>query len=127
MHFRSLASTFSTSSCHLSLMRSTDSECASPIWYSRCSLSAISFHIQSPSFSPLRSARITSGSGLGLDSPRFSQYSPFLHAKSARSFLLFFLSICLSLLHISEPTRLLSISYAVFCLKKKKKNKIYKI
>eukprot|EP00658_Telonema_sp_P-2_P036586 TRINITY_DN26432_c0_g1_i8.p1 TRINITY_DN26432_c0_g1~~TRINITY_DN26432_c0_g1_i8.p1 ORF type:complete len:1050 (-),score=169.06 TRINITY_DN26432_c0_g1_i8:69-3218(-) len=29
---------------------------------------------------------------------------------------------CLSLIHISEPTRLLSISYAVFCLKKKKKN-----
>src|SRR5674536_220515 len=29
----------------------------------------------------------------------------------------------LSLIHISEPTRLLSISYAVFCLKKKK---IYK-
>ena len=27
-----------------------------------------------------------------------------------------------SLIHISEPTRLLSISYAVFCLKKKKKN-----
>eukprot|EP00658_Telonema_sp_P-2_P001407 TRINITY_DN10526_c0_g1_i7.p2 TRINITY_DN10526_c0_g1~~TRINITY_DN10526_c0_g1_i7.p2 ORF type:complete len:102 (-),score=29.70 TRINITY_DN10526_c0_g1_i7:83-388(-) len=34
--------------------------------------------------------------------------------------------INLSLIHISEPTRLLSISYAVFCLKKKKKknNKI---
>eukprot|EP00658_Telonema_sp_P-2_P080298 TRINITY_DN7965_c0_g1_i3.p2 TRINITY_DN7965_c0_g1~~TRINITY_DN7965_c0_g1_i3.p2 ORF type:complete len:116 (-),score=39.96 TRINITY_DN7965_c0_g1_i3:96-443(-) len=30
----------------------------------------------------------------------------------------------LSLIHISEPTRLLSISYAVFCLKKKKKNTI---
>src|SRR5674536_249799 len=29
--------------------------------------------------------------------------------------------INLSLIHISEPTRLLSISYAVFCLKKKKK------
>ena len=29
---------------------------------------------------------------------------------------------CLSLIHISEPTRLLSISYAVFCLKKKKKH-----
>ena len=29
----------------------------------------------------------------------------------------------LSLIHISEPTRLLSISYAVFCLKKKKINK----
>eukprot|EP00658_Telonema_sp_P-2_P082269 TRINITY_DN8661_c0_g1_i1.p1 TRINITY_DN8661_c0_g1~~TRINITY_DN8661_c0_g1_i1.p1 ORF type:complete len:456 (+),score=69.76 TRINITY_DN8661_c0_g1_i1:182-1549(+) len=29
----------------------------------------------------------------------------------------------LSLIHISEPTRLLSISYAVFCLKKKKKYK----
>ena len=26
---------------------------------------------------------------------------------------------CLALIHISEPTRLLSISYAVFCLKKK--------
>eukprot|EP00658_Telonema_sp_P-2_P075789 TRINITY_DN65545_c0_g1_i1.p1 TRINITY_DN65545_c0_g1~~TRINITY_DN65545_c0_g1_i1.p1 ORF type:complete len:121 (+),score=25.06 TRINITY_DN65545_c0_g1_i1:67-429(+) len=29
----------------------------------------------------------------------------------------------LSLIHISEPTRLLSISYAVFCLKKKKRQK----
>ncbi|KQI07115.1 hypothetical protein K777_10155, partial [Campylobacter coli CVM 41970] len=29
-------------------------------------------------------------------------------------------SLQLSLIHISEPTRLLSISYAVFCLKKKK-------
>eukprot|EP00658_Telonema_sp_P-2_P076512 TRINITY_DN6710_c0_g1_i2.p1 TRINITY_DN6710_c0_g1~~TRINITY_DN6710_c0_g1_i2.p1 ORF type:complete len:111 (-),score=25.20 TRINITY_DN6710_c0_g1_i2:100-432(-) len=29
----------------------------------------------------------------------------------------------LSLIHISEPTRLLSISYAVFCLKKKKTRK----
>eukprot|EP00658_Telonema_sp_P-2_P010923 TRINITY_DN14159_c0_g1_i1.p2 TRINITY_DN14159_c0_g1~~TRINITY_DN14159_c0_g1_i1.p2 ORF type:complete len:118 (-),score=29.70 TRINITY_DN14159_c0_g1_i1:100-453(-) len=29
----------------------------------------------------------------------------------------------LSLIHISEPTRLLSISYAVFCLKKKKEDK----
>ena len=28
---------------------------------------------------------------------------------------------CLSLIHISEPTRLGMISYAVFCLKKKKK------
>eukprot|EP00658_Telonema_sp_P-2_P078724 TRINITY_DN7441_c0_g1_i3.p1 TRINITY_DN7441_c0_g1~~TRINITY_DN7441_c0_g1_i3.p1 ORF type:complete len:301 (+),score=90.61 TRINITY_DN7441_c0_g1_i3:180-1082(+) len=34
--------------------------------------------------------------------------------------------VILSLIHISEPTRLLSISYAVFCLKKKKK-KIQKI
>ena len=32
----------------------------------------------------------------------------------------------LSLIHISEPTRLLSISYAVFCLKKKK-NTIHRI
>eukprot|EP00658_Telonema_sp_P-2_P004075 TRINITY_DN11527_c0_g1_i5.p1 TRINITY_DN11527_c0_g1~~TRINITY_DN11527_c0_g1_i5.p1 ORF type:complete len:115 (+),score=19.15 TRINITY_DN11527_c0_g1_i5:301-645(+) len=32
----------------------------------------------------------------------------------------------LSLIHISEPTRLLSISYAVFCLKKKKKTHINK-
>src|SRR5678815_5864038 len=28
-------------------------------------------------------------------------------------------AVVLSLIHISEPTRLLSISYAVFCLKKK--------
>eukprot|EP00658_Telonema_sp_P-2_P013180 TRINITY_DN14996_c0_g1_i1.p1 TRINITY_DN14996_c0_g1~~TRINITY_DN14996_c0_g1_i1.p1 ORF type:complete len:155 (-),score=50.66 TRINITY_DN14996_c0_g1_i1:32-496(-) len=32
-----------------------------------------------------------------------------------------FAALYLSLIHISEPTRLLSISYAVFCLKKKKK------
>ena len=32
----------------------------------------------------------------------------------------------LSLIHISEPTRLGMISYAVFCLKKKKKKKIHK-
>src|SRR5660397_265219 len=31
----------------------------------------------------------------------------------------------LSLIHISEPTRLRRISYAVFCLKKKKKRKKY--
>src|SRR5678815_1108642 len=29
-------------------------------------------------------------------------------------------NVLVSLIHISEPTRLLSISYAVFCLKKKK-------
>eukprot|EP00658_Telonema_sp_P-2_P045310 TRINITY_DN33248_c0_g1_i1.p2 TRINITY_DN33248_c0_g1~~TRINITY_DN33248_c0_g1_i1.p2 ORF type:complete len:131 (-),score=44.23 TRINITY_DN33248_c0_g1_i1:28-420(-) len=38
------------------------------------------------------------------------------HQKEAKVF-----NIHLSLIHISEPTRLLSISYAVFCLKKKKK------
>ena len=30
------------------------------------------------------------------------------------------LQLCLSLIHISEPTRQAEISYAVFCLKKKK-------
>ncbi len=30
--------------------------------------------------------------------------------------------VVLSLIHISEPTRQAEISYAVFCLKKKKKN-----
>ena len=34
------------------------------------------------------------------------------------------LALELSLIHISEPTRLLSISYAVFCLKKKKQKNI---
>ena len=33
----------------------------------------------------------------------------------------------LSLIHISEPTRLLSISYAVFCLKKTRKTKTLKL
>jgi len=37
--------------------------------------------------------------------------------------LIFVSTLLLSLIHISEPTRLLSISYAVFCLKKKKKKK----
>ena len=32
-------------------------------------------------------------------------------------------SLALSLIHISEPTRLGMISYAVFCLKKKKKKR----
>ena len=35
--------------------------------------------------------------------------------------------LSLSLIHISEPTRLLSISYAVFCLKKKKCDFINKV
>ena len=34
-----------------------------------------------------------------------------------------FLVVILSLIHISEPTRRTPISYAVFCLKKKKKKK----
>src|SRR5664279_3148752 len=34
---------------------------------------------------------------------------------------IFFLYVHLSLIHISEPTRRTPISYAVFCLKKKKK------
>src|SRR5660397_266974 len=33
------------------------------------------------------------------------------------------LTLSLSLIHISEPTRLRRMSYAVFCLKKKKKTK----
>ena len=35
--------------------------------------------------------------------------------------------VILSLIHISEPTRRTPISYAVFCLKKKKKNKKQKL
>eukprot|EP00658_Telonema_sp_P-2_P027445 TRINITY_DN21194_c0_g1_i1.p1 TRINITY_DN21194_c0_g1~~TRINITY_DN21194_c0_g1_i1.p1 ORF type:complete len:171 (-),score=45.77 TRINITY_DN21194_c0_g1_i1:41-553(-) len=36
----------------------------------------------------------------------------------------FLAATTLSLIHISEPTRLLSISYAVFCLKKKTNNRL---
>src|SRR5660398_291001 len=53
---------------------------------------------------------------------------PFLNLDSVQKvlwlFLIGFQSIYyLSLIHISEPTRLRRISYAVFCLKKKKKKK----
>ena len=45
-------------------------------------------------------------------------------AQSAAELMLMQSSVIkLSLIHISEPTRLLSISYAVFCLKKKRNNK----
>src|SRR5678815_3999645 len=40
--------------------------------------------------------------------------------KGAIESCLVYMTLYLSLIHISEPTRLLSISYAVFCLKKKK-------
>eukprot|EP00658_Telonema_sp_P-2_P034675 TRINITY_DN25300_c0_g1_i2.p1 TRINITY_DN25300_c0_g1~~TRINITY_DN25300_c0_g1_i2.p1 ORF type:complete len:419 (-),score=137.14 TRINITY_DN25300_c0_g1_i2:28-1284(-) len=43
-----------------------------------------------------------------------------------RSYLQLMMKQNLSLIHISEPTRLLSISYAVFCLKKKKKHSTYR-
>eukprot|EP00658_Telonema_sp_P-2_P029442 TRINITY_DN2239_c0_g1_i2.p1 TRINITY_DN2239_c0_g1~~TRINITY_DN2239_c0_g1_i2.p1 ORF type:complete len:211 (+),score=46.08 TRINITY_DN2239_c0_g1_i2:222-854(+) len=45
---------------------------------------------------------------------------PDMHAGDANNGAVMYLS----LIHISEPTRLLSISYAVFCLKKKKKKQI---
>src|SRR5678815_2130297 len=45
----------------------------------------------------------------------FSAGQAILAAKAGAAYVL-------SLIHISEPTRLLSISYAVFCLKKKKRN-----
>src|SRR5674536_390133 len=48
----------------------------------------------------------------------FGNYN--LHRRNFK-FLPAFIVLNLSLIHISEPTRLLSISYAVFCLKKKKK------
>src|SRR5678815_4802704 len=63
---------------------------------------------------------------------QFMKHDKFLFQVSGRApidlvnehFVRFFLTVGtlsdnLSLIHISEPTRLLSISYAVFCLKKK--------
>src|SRR5450756_3063000 len=49
--------------------------------------------------------------GTGEIADRLSEELPEVHVRH------------LSLIHISEPTRLGMISYAVFCLKKKKKNK----
>ena len=48
---------------------------------------------------------------------QFSKHQPQYLKKLYQAFL------PLSLIHISEPTRLGMISYAVFCLKKKNKNK----
>src|SRR5678816_1359929 len=42
-----------------------------------------------------------------------------VHLHDRLSLVTYIISYYLSLIHISEPTRLLSISYAVFCLKKK--------
>ena len=41
--------------------------------------------------------------------------------KSNHNFFKLYITCFLSLIHISEPTRQAEISYAVFCLKKKKK------
>eukprot|EP00658_Telonema_sp_P-2_P009370 TRINITY_DN13510_c0_g1_i1.p1 TRINITY_DN13510_c0_g1~~TRINITY_DN13510_c0_g1_i1.p1 ORF type:complete len:129 (-),score=22.02 TRINITY_DN13510_c0_g1_i1:100-486(-) len=70
------------------------------------------FHQGSPSCDPVRSVDICASTSqtlhhLKTTGPRCG------HQRSPSE---------LSLIHISEPTRLLSISYAVFCLKKKKKN-----
>eukprot|EP00658_Telonema_sp_P-2_P080856 TRINITY_DN8134_c0_g1_i1.p1 TRINITY_DN8134_c0_g1~~TRINITY_DN8134_c0_g1_i1.p1 ORF type:complete len:215 (+),score=45.52 TRINITY_DN8134_c0_g1_i1:298-942(+) len=51
----------------------------------------------------------------------FAEPSPFQSIPDA--FWYTIVTMSLSLIHISEPTRLLSISYAVFCLKKKKTKK----
>src|SRR5660398_335798 len=61
-------------------------------------------------------ARIQQNSGPGRMSPRCVCYG-FLHSLGGAVLW----DVDLSLIHISEPTRLRRISYAVFCLKKKKK------
>src|SRR5664279_5373783 len=58
---------------------------------------------------------------LNLYSPR--AFQQFLNRLSRGT--LSFVLLVLSLIHISEPTRRTPISYAVFCLKKKKKRKHY--
>ena len=67
---------------------------------------------------------------IGMVTVLSSRYPPLLRELHEPPFALFWrgtlpdpdtpvVAIVLSLIHISEPTRLLSISYAVFCLKKK--------
>eukprot|EP00658_Telonema_sp_P-2_P017138 TRINITY_DN16634_c0_g1_i3.p1 TRINITY_DN16634_c0_g1~~TRINITY_DN16634_c0_g1_i3.p1 ORF type:complete len:492 (-),score=64.53 TRINITY_DN16634_c0_g1_i3:34-1509(-) len=64
------------------------------------------FQARSPAFSPFMMDGIPICQSVVFDSPTPAS-TP---------------QVTLSLIHISEPTRLLSISYAVFCLKKKKTN-----
>eukprot|EP00831_Metopus_contortus_P027716 TRINITY_DN23234_c0_g1_i6.p1 TRINITY_DN23234_c0_g1~~TRINITY_DN23234_c0_g1_i6.p1 ORF type:complete len:263 (-),score=77.10 TRINITY_DN23234_c0_g1_i6:14-802(-) len=56
-------------------------------------------------------------------SPENNTMTPSLKLKRFNAKKMFEKEIMLSLIHISEPTRPLYISYAVFCLKKKKKKK----
>src|SRR5450759_3262252 len=57
--------------------------------------------------------------GLPQDSSHLPEWDDYITGVKANTI---FLSVyILSLIHISEPTRLGMISYAVFCLKKKKK------
>src|SRR5678815_5834658 len=69
-------------------------------------LDRVSLGVPPPPSTPPWSGRGGSSGG------RLPDASPSLAPRGAPSIL--------SLIHISEPTRLLSISYAVFCLKKKK-------
>eukprot|EP00658_Telonema_sp_P-2_P022153 TRINITY_DN18845_c0_g2_i1.p1 TRINITY_DN18845_c0_g2~~TRINITY_DN18845_c0_g2_i1.p1 ORF type:complete len:885 (+),score=270.50 TRINITY_DN18845_c0_g2_i1:192-2846(+) len=64
----------------------------------------------------LQIGKVMGGAGatLWFDLPKFDDRKGLTMAE---------LMMRLSLIHISEPTRLLSISYAVFCLKKKKNDK----
>src|SRR5678815_918013 len=48
-------------------------------------------------------------------------HGPLSDALGRRPVMIWGMALYTCLIHISEPTRLLSISYAVFCLKKKKK------
>ena len=57
---------------------------------------------------------------LGQARPTSTQQSGVANLAADRDNLELAVAVALSLIHISEPTRLLSISYAVFCLKKKK-------
>ena len=61
---------------------------------------------------------------LGAFDTIYTQQLPAVHPQCSIALRVTFASADegLSLIHISEPTRLLSISYAVFCLKKKKSN-----
>src|SRR5450756_2660909 len=70
----------------------------------------VSMHVPPPRTAAHAGQTIRSASGDG-PSPALSRHHPTAIAAD------------LSLIHISEPTRLGMISYAVFCLKKKKKTR----
>src|SRR5678816_2216611 len=81
-------------------------------------LRAVSAHFEQQAFDPKGGAGKTSRGELALKAPRqfrwetAAPYKQLIVADGEKVWIL-------SLIHISEPTRLLSISYAVFCLKKK--------
>src|SRR5678815_3690072 len=78
-------------------------------------IGATNVYAQTPTTTPLHDGGPGGGRGRGLGQVELEAAAKVLGMTTDE----LSTALQLSLIHISEPTRLLSISYAVFCLKKK--------